>query len=64
MGTTTAKGGDTTFADSTSFLQLSQHPVIQSVQSFFCSVDLIELYKIKKKPAQIGSLDAEIIAKN
>ncbi len=40
MGTTTAKGGDTTFADSTSFLQLSQNPVIRSVRVFFYFVEL------------------------
>src|SRR5438034_8449537 len=45
-------------------LHLSRDPVIRFEPSFFCLIALIELFKIKKKIAQIGPVDREIFAKN
>src|SRR5438034_10922336 len=45
-------------------LHLSRDAVIRFEPSFFCLIALIELFKIKKKIAQIGLVDREIFAKN
>ena len=44
--------------------KLSRDPVIRSRRSFFCWIELVVLVPTKKKIAEIGPVDREIIAKN
>src|SRR2546423_13511681 len=44
--------------------KLSRDPVIRSRRSFFCWIELVVLVTTKKKIAEIGPVDREIIAKN